>query len=333
MEHRNLGKAGVKVSRLCLGTMMFGDPTPEAESVAIIRAAVDAGINFIDTADKYNAGESERVVGRALKPVRDQVVLATKVHLPMGEGPNDKGSSRLHILRGVEASLERLGLDCVDLLYLHAPDPETPIEESLRALEDLVRAGKVLYVGCSNFRAWQTAHALGVQAARGWDGFAAIQPLYNLANRDCEVEILPMARELGLGVVPYSPLARGVLTGKYSPGQEPPPDSRAGRGNVRMLQTEFRQANLELAAALGPMACEAGCTLSQLALAWVMANPLVTAPIIGPRTMEQLNDNLGALGVTITPEIEARIDELVPPGEHCGKGYQDPSFPVTGRRA
>ena len=213
MQYRQLGRSGVRVSALCLGTMNFGASTDEETSLRIVGQALEAGINFIDTADKYNAGESERVVGRALKPVRDQVVLATKVHLPMGEGPNDKGSSRLHILRGVEASLERLGLDCVDLLYLHAPDPETPIEESLRALEDLVRAGKVLYVGCSNFRAWQTAHALGVQAARGWDGFAAIQPLYNLANRDCEVEILPMARELGLGVV-----AR--LQGRYADSLE-----------------------------------------------------------------------------------------------------------------
>lgn len=333
MQYTNLGKSGIKVSRLCLGTMMFGDPTPEAQSVEIIRAALDAGINFLDTADKYNAGESEGIVGRAIKPVRDQIVLATKVNLPMGEGPNDRGGSRRHVIRGVEASLARLGLDWVDLLYLHAPDPETPLEETLRALEDLVRAGKVLYVGCSNFRAWQVAHALGIQAARGWDGFAAIQPLYNLANRDCEVEMLPMAAELGLGVVPYSPLARGVLTGKYSPGQEPPPDSRAGRGNVRMMQTEFRQANLELAAGMLPLAEELGCPLSQLALAWVMANPLVTAPIIGPRTLEQLTDNLGALEISITPEIEARIDELVPPGEHCGRGYQDPSFPVTGRPA
>lgn len=333
MEYRNLGRAGVKVSPLCLGTMMFGDPTPEAEAAEIIRAALDAGINFLDTADKYNQGESERVVGRAIADRRDEVVLATKVTLPMGPGPNERGGSRKHIRLAVEASLRRLDTDYIDLYYLHAPDPATPLEESLGALEDLVRAGDVLYVGCSNFRAWQTAHVMGIQAAGGWDRLAAIQPLYNIANRDAEVELLPLAGALGLGVVSYSPLARGVLTGKYRAGAAPPSDSRAARGNERLMQTEYREANFALAEAVGGLAARVGCTPSQLALAWVMANPLVTAPIIGPRTMEQFRDNLGALKVSITPDIEAEIDALVPPGEHAGRGYQDPSFPVTGRPA
>jgi len=331
MTHRTLGRAGVKVSRICLGTMMFGGPTPEEESVAVIRAALDAGINFLDTADKYNQGESERVVGKAIRDCRDQVVLATKVGIAMGSGPNDAGTSRKHIRLAAEASLKRLGTEYIDLYYLHTFDASTPLEESLGALEDLVRAGKVLYAGCSNFWAWRVGQALGIQELRGWDRLAAVQPLYNLANRDVEVELLPMCAALGLGIVPYSPLARGVLTGKYSQGEAPPPDSRAARGNERLLQTEYREANFALAGELGALAAQVGCTPSQLALAWVLANPLVTAPIIGPRTMEQFRDNMGALWVELTPEVEAAIDALVPPGEHSGKGYRDPAFPVAGR--
>jgi aryl-alcohol dehydrogenase-like predicted oxidoreductase len=259
------------------------------------------------------------------------VVLATKAGLPTGGGPNDAGSSRKHLRLALEASLRRLGTDYVDLYYLHLPDPATPLEESLAALDDFVRAGKVLYVGCSNFRAWEVAHALGLQARYGWAPFVAVQPLYNLANRDAEVELLPMCQRLGLGVVSYSPLARGVLTGKYQPGQAPPPDSRAARGNARLLQTEYREANLLLAQEVARLAAQVGCTPSQLALAWVMANPLITAPILGPRTMAQLQDNLGAIHLKLTPELEDAIDALVPPGEHSGRGYQDPLFPVNGR--
>lgn len=333
MEYRHLGRSGLQVSRLCLGSMMFGDATPEEESLAIIRAALDCGINFIDTADKYGSGAAERVVGKALTGIREEVVLATKVGLAVERtGPNASGTSRKRLREAAEASLRRLGTDYVDLYYLHTFDTGTPLEESLAALDDLVRAGKVLYVGVSNFRAWQAAEALGLQAAAGWDRLVAVQPLYNLANRDVEVELLPMCAALGLGAVSYSPLARGVLTGKYRAGAEPPPESRAARGNVRLLQTEYREANLELAPRVAGLAEAVGCTPSQLALAWVMANRLVTAPIVGPRTFEQFTDNLGALEVRITPELEAAVDELVPPGEHAGRGYQDPSFPVTGRR-
>ncbi len=333
MQYKNLGTCGVKVSELCLGTMMFGGPTPEDESLRMIGRALDAGINFLDTADKYNAGESERVVGKAIRNRREEIVLATKVCLPTGEGPNDRGASRKHIRAGLEASLARLGTDYVDLYYLHVPDAETPLEETLAALDDLVRGGQVLYVGVSNFWAWQIARAVGLQELHGWERLVAVEPLYNLANRDIEVELLPMCNELGLGVVTYSPIARGVLTGKYGDGKQPPPDSRAGRGNERLMQTEYRQANLELAQKVKQLAEEHGCTAAQLAVAWVKANPLVTCPIIGPRTMEQLEDNLGALEVEITPEIEAAIDELVPPGEHSGRGFRDPSFPVAGRPA
>ncbi|MGD9494713.1 MAG: aldo/keto reductase [Armatimonadota bacterium] len=332
MQYRTLGASGLKVSQLCLGTMMFGDPTPEDESLRMIGRALDAGINFLDTADKYNAGESERIVGMALAGRREEIVLATKVTLPMGEGPNQAGSSRKHIIEGCEASLRRLGTDYIDIYYLHKPDPDTPIEESLSALGHLVAQGKVLYVGLSNFPAWRVVHALGVQALRGWDPLVVVQPLYNIANRDIEVELLPACEELGLGVVTYSPIARGVLTGKYAADREPPPDSRAGRGNERLMQTEYREANFELAHHVVALAEEIGCTAAQLAVAWVMANALVTCPIVGPRTMAQLEDNLGALEVTITPELEERIDCLVPPGEHTGWGFQDPMFPVTGWR-
>lgn len=333
MQYRTLGRCGVKVSQLCLGTMMFGDPTDERTSLDMIERALDAGINFLDTADKYNAGESERIVGRALNGRREQIVLATKVTLPMGEGPNMSGSSRKHIIEGCEASLRRLGTDYLDIYYLHKPDPDTRIEESLSAMDQLVRQGKVLYVGLSNFHAWRVANALGAQALRGFDPLVVVQPLYNIANRDIEVELLPACEELGLGVVSYSPIARGVLTGKYAKGDRVPEDSRAGRGNERIMQTEFRPSNFELAAEVVALADEIGCTAAQLAVAWVMANDLVTCPIIGPRTPEQLEDNLGALEVEITPEIEERIDALVPPGEHSGFGFQDPSFPVMGRRS
>lgn len=332
MQYRNLGRTGLKVSQLCLGCMMFGDVTPEDESLAIIRAALDAGINFLDTADKYGAGASERTVGKALAGRRDEVVLATKVGLAVDRtGPNASGLGRKHIREAVEASLKRLGTDYLDLYYLHSFDRATPLEESLGALDDLVRAGKVLYVGVSNFRAWQLMRAWGLQELHGWDRLAAVQPLYNLANRDAETELLPACAAMGIGVCSYSPLARGVLTGKYQAGQEPPPESRAARGNVRLMQTEYREANFALAEHVGALAQQNGCTPSQLALAWVMANRLVTAPLIGPRTMAQFEDNLGALQVQISPDLEAAIDELVPPGEHSGRGYQDPGFPVTGR--
>lgn len=332
MQYRKLGNSGVKVSRVCLGTMMFGDPTPEPEALAIIRAALDQGMNFLDTADKYGSGKSELVVGKALKGIREEVVLATKVGLAVDRtGPNSAGTSRKHIREAVEASLRRLETEYIDLYYLHTFDKTVPLEESLAALDDLVRAGKVLYVGVSNFRAWQVTRAIGLQELHSWDRLVAVEPLYNLANRDAEVELLPMCEALGLGVVSYSPLARGVLTGKYRVGAEPPLDSRAARGNARLLQTEYREANFALAESVGELAKEAGCTTSQLALAWVMANRLVTAPILGPRTMEQFMDNIGALQVVITPELEAAISELVPPGEHSGRGFQDPSFPVTGR--
>lgn len=331
MEYVNLGRSGLKVSRLCLGTMMFGGPTPEDESIRIIHRAADDGINFLDTANMYCAGESERVTGKAVKGRRDDFVIATKVKNPMGEGPNDQGLSRLHVLRECERSLGRLGTDFIDLYYLHAPDPGTPLEESLEALTDLVRQGKVRYVACSNYYAYQVTRLLGLSALRGLARMTCVQPLYNIVNREIEVELLPCCADEGLGVVVYSPLARGVLTGKYRPGQPPPEGSRAARGDRRIHQTELREESYEIAARLEHRCGEKGCTLAEFALAWTLANPIVTSAIIGPRTMEQYNSSLPALSVQVTADDEAAVDSLVPPGWKSGRGYNDPNYPIRGR--
>lgn len=310
---------------------MFGGPTDPKESIRIVHAAQELGINFIDTANIYNAGESERVVGEAIAGRRDQFVLATKARQPIGEGPNDAGASRVHLLRALEASLRRLDTDFVDLFYIHAPDPRTPIEETLRALDDIVRAGKVRYVGCSNFRAWRLCEALWTSQLLNLHRFACVQPLYNAVNRDIEVELLPLCQEHGVGVVTYSPLARGVLTGKYRAGEAFPEGSRAARGNVRMQQTELREASLAIAEQIVRHSQDRGVTASQFAIAWCLANPIVTSVILGPRTIEQFQDNAAALAVPIEPPDEVFIDQLVPPGEHSGKGFRDPLFPVEGR--
>ncbi len=331
MQYRNLGNAGVKVSPICLGTMMFGGPTPEAESIRIMHAALERGINFFDTANVYNAGESEVVVGKALAGRREEVVLATKGRQKRGEGPNQTGGSRLHLMREVEGSLRRLKVECIDLYYLHAPDYQTPIEESLRAMDDMVRQGKVHYLACSNFRAWRLCEALWTSDRLNLHRFVCVQPLYNMVNRDIEVELLPLCQEHRLGVVNYSPLARGILTGKYKPGEAPPDGSRASRNDVRIRQAEWREASLEIAQQIATHCTRRGVHPSQFALAWCLANPVVSSTIIGPRTMEQLEDNLGCLTVQITAEDEAFVDSLVPPGEHTGKGFQDALYPITGR--
>ncbi len=331
MHYVNLGRSGLKVSPLCLGTMMFGGPTGEADSLRMIARARDAGLNFLDTANIYNDGESERVIGKAIQTDRDQLIVATKARGAMREGPNELGTSRHNLMNAIDASLRRLGTDYVDLYYLHGPDYTTPIEESLRALDDVVRAGKARYLGCSNFYAWQLMEALGISARAGWERFVAVQPLYNLVNRDAEVELLPCAQQHSVGVLPYSPIARGVLTGKYKPGEAAPEGSRAARGDRRIQQAEWRDESKLIAQQLEPLAAVKAATLAQFALAWVLANPIVTSAIIGPRTMEQLEDNLGALNLEITAEDEAAVNALVPPGEHTGKGYNDPLYPVRGR--
>lgn len=331
MEYRLLGRTGVKVSPLCLGTMMFGGQTPADDSIRILHKAIDVGINFIDTADMYAAGQSEVIVGQALADRRERVVLATKGRQSMGKGPNDAGASRLHLMQALHASLRRLNTDYVDLYYVHTPDYDTPIDESLRALDDMVRSGKVRYLACSNFRAWRVCEALWASDRLRLNRFICVQPLYNLMNRDIEVELLPLCREHGLGVVTYSPLARGILTGKYAPGTAPPEGTRAARKDPRMMQAEWREASLVAAQQIAGRCRDRGIAPSQFAIAWCAANANVTSVILGPRTMEQFDDNCGALGVTVTAEDEAFVDQLIPPGEHSGIGFQDTAYPVTGR--
>jgi len=331
MNYRSLGAAGVKLSPICLGTMMFGGQTSADESTRIMHQALDLGINFFDTADIYNAGQSEIVVGQAIAGRREKVVLATKGRGPMGEGPNDSGASRLHMVRALEASLKRLNTDSVDIYYVHTPDYTVPIEETLRALDDMVRSGKVRYIACSNFRTWRLMEALWTSDRLNLNRFACVQPLYNIVNRDIEVELLPMCKAYGVGVVSYSPLARGILTGKYKTGEPFPAGSRAARNDKRMLQAELREASFDVAEELRRHCDKKKVTMSQFALAWCLANPIITSVIIGPRTTEQFDDNVTCLDVTIDAADEAFVNSLVPPGEHSGKGFQDTQNPITGR--
>lgn len=325
MEYRQLGRTGLRVSPLCLGAMMFGGRTSVEESGRIIRRALDAGINFIDTANVYAGGRSEEAVGLALKAsgARQRVILATKVHAPVGEGPNDRGNSRRHIIEQCEQSLRRLQTDWIDLYQIHRPQPEIPIDETLRALDDLVRSGKVRYIGTSTFAAWQIVEALWVSKELGLHRFVTEQPPYNILDRRIERELVPMAQSFGIALIPWSPLAGGLLTGKYRRSEPPPADARFAQPGLTELQRRrWREAVFDVVEALQPIAAEKGCTLSQLALAWCMQQPGVVSPIIGPRTLDQLEDNLGALEVVITEEDRRRIDGIVPPGGMVSPFYE-----------
>lgn len=333
MEYRRLGKSGLKVSALSMGTLMFGGPTDERESLAILRRGFEAGINFYDTANIYNAGRSEEILGTFVSEhARDELVIATKGRGGIGPGPNQSGASRKHLIEELNRSLARMGVEWVDLYYVHFSDPETPIEETLRALDDMVRSGKVRYLACSNYRAWELCRALWTSDALNLNKFVATQPLYNLVNRDIEVEVLPLCRDQGVGVVSYSPLARGILSGKYKPGGGYPEGSRAARGDKRMQQTELREESIVAAEELSGYCAGRGVAVSQFAIAWCLANPLISSVILGPRTMEQFEDNLGCADVQISADDEAFVNQLVPPGEHTGRGHQDPAYPVTGRK-
>jgi aryl-alcohol dehydrogenase-like predicted oxidoreductase len=331
MEYRNLGRSGLKVSKLCLGTMMFGGPTEEAEAHRIIAQARAAGINFIDTADVYAGGRSEAITGRAIAAERGHWVLATKLGNVTGEGPNDRGLSRLHMFRAVAASLRRLNTEVIDILYLHREDLSTPLEETVQALGDLIRAGKIRHFGVSNFRAWRVAEISRLCDAAGIGRPVVSQPLYNALNRQAETEHFPACAQYGLGIVPYSPLARGVLTGKYAPGAAPGADTRAGRQDKRLMETEWRDESLAIAQEIAAQAKTRGVTPGQFATAWVLNNRLVTAAIAGPRTEAQWADYLGALDVQFTAEDEALVDRLVVAGHASTPGYNDPAYPVEGR--
>jgi aryl-alcohol dehydrogenase (NADP+) len=315
--------------------MMFGGETDEATSRRIIDKAFDQGVNFIDTANGYANCRSEEIIGRAIAERRDRWVVATKFGYPAmaDPGPNDQGQSRKYIVQSVEQSLRRLGTDHIDILYFHRAVPDAPLEEGVRAVGDLIRQGKVRYFGVSNFKGWRIAEVARLADQLGIDRPVASQPLYNLVDRTCEVEQLPAAAHYGLGVVPYSPLARGVLTAKYAPGEPPPADSRAGRGDRRMQQTEWRQRSLQIAQQIAARAAELKTTPVAFALAWVLKNPLVSAAIAGPRTEAHWDSCLPALDLKLGPEDEALVDGLVPPGHASEWGYTDPAYPVEGRPA
>jgi aryl-alcohol dehydrogenase-like predicted oxidoreductase len=331
MTYRQLGRSGLQVSPLCLGTMMFGGATNEADAGRIVDRAREAGINFVDTADAYTGGESERIVGRAIAPHRDWWVLATKLANPTGQGPNARGLSRRHAFAAVDASLQRLGVATIDILYLHREDHATPLEEVVHAMADLVRSGRIRYFGVSNHRGWRVAEICRLCDVAGIDRPVVSQPYYNALNRMPEVEHLPACHHLGLGVFPYSPLARGVLTGKYRPDVPPERGTRAGRQDQRMLETEWRAESLHIAQTLADHARARGISAGQFAFAWVLNNRLVTGAIGGPRTIEQWDDYLGALGYTFTAEDEALVDRLVAPGHPSTPGYNDPAYPLEGR--
>jgi aryl-alcohol dehydrogenase-like predicted oxidoreductase len=328
MEYRNLGGTGLKVSPLCLGTMMFGawgNPDHD-DCIRTIHRALDAGINFVDTANVYSAGESEEIVGKALAGRREDVVLATKVWGPMGEGPHQRGLSRKAIQEQVERSLRRLGTDVIDLYQIHRPDPTVPMEETLSALTDLVRQGKVRYLGLSSnhyagegpwekkFAAWEIVETLWLSERHGFERFVCFQPPYSILRRVMEAEHFPMTLRCGIGNIVWSPLEGGMLTGKYRKGAGNPKDSKRAEGWIGDLSNPKFQRRLEVIEQLAPLVEAKGVPMARFANAWALRHPAVTSVIVGPRTLEQLEDSLAALEVEITDEEAARIDELVPPG-------------------
>ena len=334
MEYRNLGRTGVQVSALCLGCMMFGRRTEPDPSYAIVDRALDAGINFLDTANVYARGRSEEITGEALKRngKRARVILATKVHGRMADDdPNAMGNSRVHIIQQCEASLRRLQTDYIDLYQLHRPDLHIPIDETLRAFDDLIRAGKVRYIGVSNFGAWQIVESLWASKELGLNRFVSDQSPYNLADRRMEQEQIPMAITYGLAVIPWSPIAGGLLTGKYRRGEPDPQDSRYGHETDPSRRGRFSPGVLDLVDGLLPIAADKGVPLSQFAMAWVRQQPGVTAPIMGPRTMEQLEDNLLSLDVEITDEDRRRVDEVIPPGTNVAPFFEGTFSPNLHR--
>ena len=315
MEYRPLGKTGVQVSQLCFGTMSFGGDADEESSAAMYAACRDAGINFFDTADTYSAGESERILGRLMKVHRDDLVIATKCYSPQGMDVNARGTSRRHVTRAVEASLRRLGTDRVEVLFLHQFDGRTPIDEQMRGLEDLVRSGKVLYPAVSNYAAWQTLAALAVQERHGWSRLEVLEPMYSLVKRQAEVEILPMAAAHRIAVIPYSPAAGGLLSGKYTGGAE------GGSGNADTDRSRLRTNQMytvrygedwmhEAAASFAAFCKGRGLDPVSAAVAWVGAHPAVTAPIIGARNVEQLRASLDSVAIDMTPGLRAEITAL-----------------------
>ena len=315
MEYRVLGRTGVRVSALALGTANFADPTPEEEAKGILQRAVDAGINLIDTGDSYAKGEAERIIGRALKKsgLRKDVLLSTKVFPPTGPGPNDRGNSRLHIMQACQDSLDRLQTDYIDVYFIHRFDPHTHQEETLAALDDLVRSGRVRYVACSTHPAWRVMEALAISDRRGYIRYCCEQPPYNLLDRRIENELVPLCQAHGLGLLPWSPIAQGVLTGRYADAKAYPEGSRAAyRGGI--YAERINEAGIDVGNRFVALAKEAGIPPIQLAVLWVKDQPGVTAPIIGPRTLGHLDDLLPVGDMVLSDDLRRACDELVPPG-------------------
>ena len=331
MKYRVLGGSGIKVSEICLGTMMFGGPTEAAEAQRIVDHATDHGVNFVDTANVYTQGRSEAVVGRAIKAKRDRWVLATKVAQSTGPDVTDRGLSRRHLVQAVDASLKRLETDHIDVCYIHRTDPDTAWESTIAAFGDLIRQGKIREWALSNVKAWHIPHVHHLCHELGVPQPAALQPYYNLMNRQPEVEVLPAARAFGLGVVPYSPLARGVLTGKYKVNQKADPATRAGRQDKRMLESEWRPESLIIAEKLKAHAEARGVSLVAWACAWVLNNKAISSIIAGPRTLEQWTSYFALLDTAWTAEDEKLADSLVVPGHASSPGFVDPAYPVEGR--
>ena len=327
MEYRPLGRTGVQVTPLCLGCMMFGGRTSEADSMDIIDRAIDAGINFIDTANVYNRGLSEVAVGKALRRggKRGRIVLATKVFAPMDkDDPNMRGNHRRHIMQQCEASLQRLQTDWIDLYQIHRPMSEIPIDETLRALDDLIRTGRIRYIGTSTFAAWQLVESLWCSRELGLNRFVTDQPPYHMLDRRIERELVPMARTYGTALIPWSPLAGGFLTGKYKRDDPKAAEGRLSAG--RFYGDHFRDAAFDVVERVEQIAAEKGCTPSQFAIAWVANQPGITCPIAGPRTLEQIADNLGAADIEVTDEDRKRIDEVAPPGAAVVPTYYNADF-------
>ncbi len=314
MEYRTLGRTGVKVAPLALGTANFADPTPEDEAQRIIDRAIDAGINLIETGNTYASGESERIIGRALKKngKREQVLLATKAHYPVGPGPNERGNSRLHLIKACQDSLKRLQTDYIDLFQLHRHSPDIPVDETLGALTDLVRWGIVRYVGCSTHPAWKVQEALMVSELKSYVRFVSEQPPYNLLDRRIENELIPMCQANGLGILPWSPMAMGILAGRYHSMDFPKGSRAALRGGIYADRVTPR--GIEVGKQFVALAEGKGLTPSQLAILWVKDQPGITAPLIGPRTLAQLEDLLPVLEMSLDDETRRACDDLVPPG-------------------
>ena len=332
MQYRILGNSGLKVSEICLGAMNFGDSTDEKDAASIVDCARDAGINFVDTADAYAGGKSETILGKLIKKDRPDWVLATKVGQAAGSPKRKKGLSRKWMMEAIDESLQRLQTDYVDIYYMHHVDWETPLEESVAAMRDIIASGKALHWGFSNHRGWQVGELVRLSDALGCPRPIICQPHYNMVMRILESDLLPACEYYGIGVTPFSPLARGVLTGKYDPGKKPPKDSRAGRGDNSILNRDFRKESFRVVDRVVKRVAKRGMSPTQFAIAWVLNNAIVTSVIAGPRTLSQFKEYISATEHKLTPGDEAFVDSLVAPGHPSTPGFVDPRYPPTGRK-